>query len=83
MLQFPVGEEIGKIGRAMPHNGKPVDGDIIPCQLMSLLSGRLPGGVPMRVMVTKTKEAGEEEENGKGGKSNGDGKERGKCDQQQ
>jgi hypothetical protein len=34
-----------------------------------------------RVMVTKRKEAGEEEGNGKGGKSNGDGKESGNSKQ--
>ncbi len=36
-----------------------------------------------RAMVTKTKEAGEEEGNGKGGKSNGDGEESGNGKQQQ
>jgi hypothetical protein len=35
-----------------------------------------------RAMVKKTKEAGEEEGNGKGGKSNGDGKKDGDCKQQ-
>ncbi len=41
------------------------------------LAGKWTAMATMRAMVTKTKEAGEEEGNGKGSKSNGNGKERG------
>jgi hypothetical protein len=37
MLQFPVREEIGKIGRAMLRNGKPVNGDIISLPISELV----------------------------------------------
>jgi hypothetical protein len=37
MLQFPVREEIGKIGRAMPRNCKPVDGNIISLTISELV----------------------------------------------
>ncbi len=39
--------------------------------------GEQPTTMTMRAMVTKTKEVGEKEGNGKGGKSNGNGKESG------
>ncbi len=41
------------------------------------MAGKRTATAKMRVMVTKTKKAGEEEGNGKGGKSNGDGEEDG------
>ncbi len=44
MLQFPVREEIGKIGRAMPRNGKPVDGDIISLTISELVEWEIARG---------------------------------------
>ncbi len=44
MLQFPVGEEIGKIGRVMPRNGKPVDGDVVPLPIGELVEWRIAWG---------------------------------------
>jgi hypothetical protein len=44
------------------------------------MAGKWTAMAKMRVMVMKTKEAGEEEGNGKGSKSNGDGEEDGNGD---
>ncbi len=41
------------------------------------VAGKLTATATKRVMATKTREAGKEEGNGTGGKSNGDGKEDG------
>jgi hypothetical protein len=55
------GVEEGKGGKAMV--------------MATRVAGKWTATARMRAMVTKTKEAGEEEGNGKGGKSDGDGEE--------
>jgi hypothetical protein len=56
-----VGEEEGKGGKAMT--------------LATMVVGERTAMATKRAMVIKMREAGEEEGNGKGGNSNGDGKE--------
>ncbi len=51
--------------------------------MMTRVAGKGLATVTIRAMVTKSKEAGEEEGNGKGGKSNGDGKDSSDGKQQQ
>jgi hypothetical protein len=62
------GKEEGKGGKAMAMTTRVV--------------GKQMATVTKRVMAAKTREAGEKEGNGKGGKSNGDGKEDGNDEQQ-
>jgi hypothetical protein len=50
MLQFPVGEEIDKIGRAMPRNGQSVDGDIKPLPIGELVEWKTAWGGAIQVV---------------------------------
>jgi hypothetical protein len=49
---------------------------------MARVAGKWMAMATMRAMVTKTKEAGEEEGDGRGGKSDGNGEEDGNSEQQ-
>jgi hypothetical protein len=50
MLQFPVGEEISKIGRAMPCNCKPVDGGFVPLPIGELVEWKIAWGGAYQVV---------------------------------
>jgi hypothetical protein len=50
MLRFPVGEEISKIGRAMPRNGKPFDGEAVFLPIGELVEWKIAWGGAYQVV---------------------------------
>jgi hypothetical protein len=44
MVPFPVGEETGKIGKAMPRDGNLVDGDVVLLPIGELVEWKIAWG---------------------------------------
>ena len=50
MLLFPVGEETGKIGKAMPRDGNLVDGDVVLLPIGELVEWKIAWGGAYQVV---------------------------------